>query len=233
MSHSGFAVTTPDVILVFDYERDPSHALHRILEQNPDTPVVFFVSHRHQDHYNKSIFELAQNHKRVYVLSNDVPARDVPTTLAVQGMSAGDYVENLPGGISVKAYASTDEGVSFFVTTGEGETIFHAGDLNDWSWVNEPEDTNAWMRKNYRKEIAKLARKRLHAAFVVLDPRQEMEFAKGITWFLQHVEAAAVFPMHCWDDYSIISRYKNLPESAPYRNRICDITAPGQSFWIR
>ncbi len=37
--------------------------------------------------------------------------------------------------------------------------------------------------KNYRKEIAKLARKRLHAAFVVLDPRQEMEFAKGITWF--------------------------------------------------
>ena len=122
----------------------------------------------------------------------------------------------------IETLQSTDDGVAFLIEI-DGKAIYHAGDLNDWSWVNEPEDTNAWMRKNYRKEIAKLARKRLHAAFVVLDPRQEM----------QHVEAAAVFPMHCWDDYSIISRYKNLPESAPYRNRICDITAPGQSFWIR
>ncbi len=36
----GFAVTTDDVIMVFDYFTDPSHALHRILEQNPEKPVV-------------------------------------------------------------------------------------------------------------------------------------------------------------------------------------------------
>ncbi|MDE5744242.1 MAG: MBL fold metallo-hydrolase, partial [Paramuribaculum sp.] len=76
LDHSGFAVQLPDVILVFDYYRDPSHALHKILENNPDTPIVFFVSHRHKDHYNTGIYEMAQNHRRVYVTSNDVPARD-------------------------------------------------------------------------------------------------------------------------------------------------------------
>lgn len=50
LEHSSFAVTTNDVILVFDYVRDPSHALHCILEQNPDKPVIFFATHNHPDH---------------------------------------------------------------------------------------------------------------------------------------------------------------------------------------
>ena len=41
LDHSGFAVQMPDVVLVFDYYRDPSHALQKILEANPQIPVVF------------------------------------------------------------------------------------------------------------------------------------------------------------------------------------------------
>ena len=58
LDHSGFAVQMPDVVLVFDYYRDPSHALQKILEANPQIPVVFFVSHRHEDHFNNSISRL-------------------------------------------------------------------------------------------------------------------------------------------------------------------------------
>jgi hypothetical protein len=89
------------------------------------------------------------------------------------------------------------------------------------------------MRKNYRDEIGKLAGLKIYMAFVVLDPRQGMEFAKGMTWFLQHVQVGVVFPMHCWDDYSVIEKYKSLPEAAPYRDQICEITAPGQSFLVQ
>lgn len=230
LSHSGFAVTTSDVILVFDYERDPSHALHRILEQNPDTPVVFFVSHRHQDHYNKSIFELAQNHKRVYVLSNDVPARDVPTTLAVQGMSAGDYVENLPGGISVKAYASTDEGVSFFVTTGEGETIFHAGDLNDWHWQDESTEREvAKADADFRKIVNRIASE--HAAMDVamfpVDVRQGNDFARGARIFLEEINVKDFFPMHFDGDYKLAC---NSESYCPERTKCHCLHEPGQSI---
>ncbi len=117
LDNSGFVITLKDAILVFDYYRDPSHALNKILGDKPDAPVVFFVSHRHPDHYNPGIYEIAQNHRRVYVMSNDVPAMKIPSTLEVQGMSVGDYVESLPGGISVRAYGSTDAGVSFLVTS--------------------------------------------------------------------------------------------------------------------
>ncbi len=58
LDHSGFVVTLPDVIMVFDYYRDPAHALHKILEKKAELPVIFFVSHHHHDHYNTGIFEI-------------------------------------------------------------------------------------------------------------------------------------------------------------------------------
>ena len=79
LDHSGFVVTLPDVIMVFDYYRDPAHALHKILEKKAELPVIFFVSHHHHDHYNTGIFEIAQNHERTYVLSNDILAEKVPS----------------------------------------------------------------------------------------------------------------------------------------------------------
>ena len=104
LDHSGFIVTTDEAILVFDYYRDPAKALHHVLEQNPEKPVVFFVTHHHPDHYNKSIFELAQNHKRTYVLSNDVYPQNVPDNLAVAGMSKGDVIENIAGSLLYTCY---------------------------------------------------------------------------------------------------------------------------------
>lgn len=204
LEHSGFAITLPSVILVFDYMRDPSHALHRILEKNEQKPVVFFVSHAHHDHYNKSIFELAQNHQRVYVLANDVPARDVPSTLAVQGMSPGDIVENLPGIRRVKAYGSTDCGVSYYVETADGPTIFHAGDLNDWHWSDEstPEEIEAAHRA-FEKIVNRIASEHSEIDTVMfpVDVRQGNDFARGARIFLETIKVKDFFPMHFDGDW--------------------------------
>ena len=66
LDHSGFAVTTPTAIMVFDYYKDPDKKLEKVLASHPDPeiPVLFFVTHHHPDHFNTSIFELAQNRKR-------------------------------------------------------------------------------------------------------------------------------------------------------------------------
>ncbi|MCM1482829.1 MAG: MBL fold metallo-hydrolase [Muribaculaceae bacterium] len=230
LEHSGFAITTPEVILVFDYYRDPSHALHKILEQNPSTPVIFFVTHRHQDHYNKSIYELAQNHKRVYVVSNDVPAREIPSTLAVQGMSAGDYVEGLPGGVSVKAYASTDEGVSYYVIIGTGETIFHAGDLNDWHW--QAESTQREVEKadaDFRKVVNRIASEHpsVDIAMFPVDVRQGDDFARGARTFLDTIAVKDFFPMHFDGDYKLAC---NSESYCPERTVCHCLHEPGQSI---
>lgn len=204
LEHSAFAVTLSDAILVFDYVRDPSHALKRILDKNPELPVIFFATHNHPDHYSKSVYEIAQNHNRTYVLSNDIPAMNVPTTLSVAGISAGDVIDNLPGGVSVKAYKSTDKGVSLLVTTSTGQKIFHAGDLNDWTWSEESTEREIRKADEEFKVIVNHIASEVPAVDIAMFPvdvRQGADYARGARYFLQAIKVHDFFPMHFNGDY--------------------------------
>lgn len=199
LDNSGFMVTTEKFILVFDFYRDPSRALHHTLERNPELPVIFLVSHKHDDHYNPGIYEMAQGHRRVYIVSNDIPAMKIPSTLEVQGMSPGDSVENLPGGVAVKAYGSTDEGVSYRVTLPCGRTIFHGGDLNDWHWQDEA--TFKEVEKahtDFEKVIHRIKEENdgFFIAMFAVDPRLGSDYARGAREFLQTFKVDNFFPMH-------------------------------------
>lgn len=132
LERNGFIVESDEVILVFDMHSDPSHALHHALSKSPDKPVIFLVtSYGEIGHHGHSIYELAQNHKRTYVMSNDVLPQNAPDTLAIAGMSAGDTVENLSGDVRVHAFATGEKGeIAFLVTDGKGKRIFHAGELD-------------------------------------------------------------------------------------------------------
>ena len=135
LDHSGFAVTTPEAVMVFDYYKDPDKKLEKVLREAPDQDVVFFVSHHHPDHFNAAIFELAQDRRRTYVLSNDIFSRLVPQKgVSVAWMSPGDVIEQIPGVSKVQAFRSTDVGVAYAITLPDGRVVFHAGDLNDWHW---------------------------------------------------------------------------------------------------
>lgn len=204
LDHSGFAVVTEKAILVFDYYRDPSHALVKLGKEHESMPVIFFVSHHHADHFNPEIFHLLQNHKRDYVISNDVDAMLIPDNLAVAGVSPGDTIEGLPGGIMVKAYGSTDRGVSFVVTLSSGEKIFHAGDLNYWHW-NE-ESTVEEVKKAYNSFVKVMQalmeeNKHFDIAFFPVDPRLGADYADGARLFLENIAVDNFFPMHFWGDY--------------------------------
>ena len=131
LDHSGFAVTTPEAVMVFDYYKDPDKKLEKVLREAPDQEVVFFVSHHHPDHFNASIFELAQNRRRTYVLSNDIFSRLVPQKgVSVAWMSPGDVIEEqIPGVSKVQAFRSTDVGVAYAITLPDGRVVFHAGGI--------------------------------------------------------------------------------------------------------
>lgn len=233
LSHSGFMVTTPEVIMVFDYFRDPSHSVVKNLEEHPDTPVIFFVSHHHSDHYNPDIFNLAQNHKRVYVLSNDVEARDTNSPLAIQGMSAGDIVEGLPAGVSVRAYDSTDEGVAFAVTTGDGKTIFHAGDLNNWHWNQENTPSEAAKAAAaFHKVLHRIAEenKSFDVAFFPVDTRQGRDFAVGATEFVEAIPVRDFFPMHFDGDYKTACDFGIYPFHTKVGTTFHCLHVPGESI---
>lgn len=230
LDHSGFAVTLPDAILVFDLIRDPSHALHHILNANKELPVVFFVTHNHPDHHNPDIYEMAQDHKRTYVISNDVKAMNIPSTLDVAGMSPGDVIDNVPGCQSVKAYGSTDAGVSYLVTTTDGRTIFHGGDLNLWHWKDESTKAEVQKAENdFKKILNRISSevKTIDVAMFDVDPRLGTDFSQGATMFTEAVEVKNFIPMHFaasnHQEVCLFSAYIKSPQT----HCIC-LSSPGQ-----
>ena len=105
--------------------------------------------------------------------------------------------------------------MAYLLTTTEG-VIYHAGDLNDWTWDGEPEEENRMMRGNYRHEIDKLKGRSIDLAFLPLDPRQEGDYAAGMCYFLKKIQPKIVYPMHYWDEPNIIQQF--LQEFPEYEN---------------
>ena len=127
--HSGFVLETEQSTIVFDYWLDPSSVMEGVLKS--DKPLYVFSSHFHEDHFNREIFEWKKQKSNItYILSKDIlrhrraNKEEANVWLAKGGSWADDR-------ISVKAFGSTDSGVSWIVET-EGKRIFHAGDLNNW-----------------------------------------------------------------------------------------------------
>ena len=122
-----------------------------------------------------------------------------------------------------------DAGVAFLVEV-EGKTIFHAGDLHWWHWAEEDAAWNQAMERDFKKECAKLQGKPVDVGFFVLDPRQEGEFWWGFDWWMRTMEVKHAFPMHSWEDYTLVKTFRTLPCSAPYRDRVVEVSGKGQVF---
>lgn len=227
--HSGYLAELDRILLLFDYVGGP-------LPQLPvDKDLVVLASHRHQDHFREDIYALAGQHPRIrFVLSDDIWQNRIPElhVCRTEFIDPGTVLE-LPdgGGVRIRAFQSTDEGVAFMVETG-GRILYHAGDLNDWRWNGEATGVNDQMSANYKKELEAMRDQGLcpDVAMVPLDGRQEDLFALGMDGFMRIVGAGTVFPMHFWEDYSVIGRFKALPCAQGYRDKIMDIDREGQVF---
>ncbi|MBQ8611774.1 MAG: MBL fold metallo-hydrolase [Oscillospiraceae bacterium] len=212
--HSGFLVETGRFYYLFDYEKGT------LPEMDPAKPVLVLSSHSHADHYNPGVFSLLKDagmrHIRA-VLSDDIKA---PADIEVLPVSPQrDYC--LGDGQQLSTFRSTDLGVAFLVEDGQ-ELIYHAGDLNDWVWDDESAAYNAQMTADYLRQLELLARRlgqrEIDAAFVVLDPRQERDYDRGLCRFLEQIPAKQVYPMHYWDQPAVIDAF--LKDHPGYRSRI-------------
>ncbi len=215
--HSSFLIETERCYYLFDYFRGSIPAL------NPSKPVLVLASHKHHDHYQKIVFSILKDMgmQHIYaVLSRDIPSGARPEDVPCMLVSSGKYYE-LPQGQTLLTFRSTDLGVAFLIRDGK-ELFYHAGDLNDWVWTEESADDNRQMTVKYREQIDLLAQeldgRTLDAAFVVLDPRQEQDYDRGMLYFLQHIPCDCVYPMHYWEQPEIITRF--LREHPQYQNRI-------------
>lgn len=210
--HSGFLVETPGFYFLFDYESG------MLPPMDAGKPIFVLSSHSHGDHYNPEVFSLLSGMRQVRaILSDDIPAPE-----AIDSLSAAPEREYILGPqLTLTTLRSTDLGVAFLIED-HGQLIYHAGDLNDWVWEGEPDAWNEEMTANYRNQIRLLAEtlngREIDAAFLVLDPRQEADYHRGMCYFLENICANRVYPMHYWDDPGIIDTF--LQDHPEYTHRI-------------
>lgn len=203
LDHSGFSVSVGGALLVFDeYNPVPSPdgggvVTAQDLEQH--TVRALFLSHSHSDHWCREVTQLPFD--GVYI------SEDFPTDAPGRRVKAGDVLHE--HGLTIRAFGSTDLGVSFLVDAG-GKRLFHAGDLNNWHWEDEstPQEI-AEAERDFEAVLRRLApyAGTVDIAFFPLDPRMGKNTARGILRFMQVMRPQLVIPMHTQGDAALAERF--------------------------
>ena len=222
--HSSFLVELDDKLLLFDHWKGQLPPL------DPAKPLYVFASHRHHDHFDPIVFDLAGQHPCVkYILSNDIRARRQALDITKVGPRKTIEID----GLRIETLKSTDEGVAFLISDGD-LSLYHAGDLHFWLWEEENDEDRLWNQNITRKflaEIDKIAGQHFDLAFLPLDPRQPAaDRDKGICAFLDRCMADHIFPMHFWDDPSVIPAL--LEQHPEFAQAVHSLTVPGQQITL-
>jgi L-ascorbate metabolism protein UlaG (beta-lactamase superfamily) len=227
--HSGFAIEGEGCTIVIDYYRD-SHDeyVRRSLSSFPGRLYVL-ASHWHPDHFNRCVMDWKNIRPDVqYIFSEDILENRLHSPNDVSFVKKGDVWRD--GNVTIKAFGSTDVGVSFLLETA-GKKIFHAGDLNNWHWDEEstPEEIRD-AECRFLEEVDDLKREtgRVDLAMFPVDCRLGKNYMRGAEQFVDRRRAGIFAPMHFGETYDEANVFGPYAEKAGCR--FAAWTATGESL---
>lgn len=192
--HSGFMVAVGETLMVFDYWRGENGEIREsaALSENDFKgfeQVLFFVSHEHPDHFDKVIYDFAHLSKVHYIISDDMPED-------AKGDRIGPGETRRYGDVKVRAYGSTDLGVSFYINCG-GLNIFFAGDLNLWHWREESTLRQITQAEHlYYACVEQMLGNPIDLCMFPVDPRMGGMYEAGANHFIMAMKPRVFIPMH-------------------------------------
>lgn len=196
--HSCFMLETEQCVLIFDYWKDSPTGDVKCMLERTSKRVYFMASHFHEDHFNPDILAMnVPNGQKTIILSRDIIRRHrAKETDADVILRRGETYSD--ENIRIKAFGSTDAGVSFMVETA-GNKIFHAGDLNNWHWEDESTPQEVKKMEGDFKAVLRDIKAEYPAvdlAMFPVDPRLGTDFARGARQWLQTIKTTYLAPMH-------------------------------------
>lgn len=231
--HSGVIIFNKEskTMHIFDYFMDPGGILpDMIFDLNNLKRVNIYVSHGHHDHYNPEIFQWdLSNYKTNFILSSDLKKKSFKN---IKDKTNAYFIKNGEElnlkNLYIKAYPSTDLGVSFYIKDGHS-TIFHGGDLNWWNWESFNKKEKIKEERDFKDAVDKIKNKEINIACLAMDPRLKESFHLAAEYFNSKVKPQFLVPLHFKDNYKIINKYINKIEK---NSNILEFKYPGDKVTI-
>lgn len=221
-NHSGFLVETENKVLVFDYYSQGKLFDFFDPKSYKGKDIIFFVSHNHSDHFDTRILDWTD--EASYVISHDVT---LDTAFCGEVLYVKPHETYQFHGLTIETLLSNDEGMAFAVLV-DGKAIYHGGDLNWWHWNGESQEFNNEIAKSYQDEILRIKGRKFQVAFIPADLRLQDKYYWATDYFMQEVDADAVFPMHFWGKFEVCRMLKEKP----YGDKIIQISKENETFTI-
>lgn len=213
--HSGFAIEGENTTILIDYYKDTAPHNGLVNQTLLSRPGKFYVlcTHSHPDHFNPEILTWKQHRPDIqYIFSKDILYHQkAQQDEAIFLDKLESYSDDT---LSVKAFGSTDIGVSFRIETA-GKKIFHAGDLNNWHWNEESTKKESMgYERNYLKELEILANDTdyLDLAMFPVDPRLGKDYMRGAQQFINRIKVTWFTPMHFGEEYGKANAFSGYAE---------------------
>lgn len=207
--HSGFLIAFENFNILIDYYKDTEDGLIKDHILKSQKPLYILSSHAHADHFNPEILEFKYKKEDItYILSDDIKD-EIQYSGAFYLSKGAEYRDE---NIFIKAYGSTDIGISFYLEA-EHYKIFHAGDLNNWHWAEEAEkEESAGYEKAFLSELSCIEAhiKGLDILFFPIDPRLGTDYMRGAVQFTDKVPIKLFVPMHFGSKYKKAAQFELL-----------------------
>ena len=231
--HSCYVIEADGFALIFDYYKDSGlspregYVHDRLLRREGRLYVL--ASHFNPDHFNRDVLKWRQQKEDItYILSSDILEERKAQAGDAVFLGKGNSWED--GNIQVRAFGSTDVGVSFLLRVGE-KVIFHAGDLNNWHWKDEstPEEA-AGAEQAFLAELENLATTpgRVDWAMFPVDPRLGTDYMQGAAQFVARIRTDLFAPMHFGEAYAEAAAFGNI--AAKHGCKLLPLSRKGECF---
>lgn len=224
--NSGFLIRDEKILLTFDDFEDPAGILDAAYDKNDFDRLYIFATHAHFDHFSTHIRAYAQKVTR-YIFSSDIKrtkrVKIFPQTKITYMKRYSEWADDA---IKVRAFDSTDVGISFLVETPSGKKIFHAGDFNWWHWLDDTSENIELADRAFKRQMKRLDGLEADVAFFPVDGRLGSAQELGVTEFAARTKIKSLVAMHRVDyplwrpSTKFLAASRNIPLWAP--------TTPGE-----
>ena len=193
LGHSGWAIKTKNHFLIFDYTEMNTvvkdKEIHNSFINSIDLKnenVYVFVSHVHEDHYDKIIYSWGEQVKNIkYILGWENSESSKYTYV---GANKGYNIDD----IEITTIEATDDGVGYLVEL-DGLSILHFGDHANWC---------SEIDLDYKEQIDYIKEKcaNVDIAFLPIakgNGLRPQSITDGAEYAINKLNIKVAFPMHC------------------------------------